>query len=1783
VKRSVRFQRCLSWLLLAWLLLLPALAFGAAPACPVIGVGPVTLPSGVIGTAYSQTLTATSGQPPAAFTPAAFTVDVGSLPPGLLLNAATGELSGTPSANGDFEFAISASDANGCSGGRYYRVTVACGSFSIAPVPPATVGTAYDQALVASGGVAPYTFALAASSPPLPLGLALSGGHLSGTAMPGSGGAYTPQIDVTDATSCAGAPVALPLTVNENLAITSADHTTFTVGTAGTFNVLTTGYPAATLAMSGTLPTGVTFTVATGVLSGTPAAGTGGTYALTFTATNGVSPPAVQNFTLTVDDAPAITSANATTFTVGTAGTFTVTATGFPTPTLAVAGPLPSGVTFNAATGVLSGTPAAGTGGTHPITFTASNGVGTPASQSFTLTVDEAPAITSANTASFNLNAPSSFTVTATGFPTPTLSQTGALPTGITFDAATGVLSGTPAAGSGGVYPLVFTASNGIGTAATQNFTLHVVDGPAITSPNTITFTVGTAGTFTVTATGSPTPTLSETGALPGGVTFDAATGVLSGTPAAGTGGSYAITFTATNGIGTPATQNFTLVVNEAAQITSANATTFAVGAAGTFTVTATGHPTPTLSLVGTLPAGVTFTAATGTLAGTPAAGTGGTYALTITATNGVGAPATQNFTLTVDEAPAITSAAAATFTVGTAGTFTVTATGHPAPTLAEAGALPAGVTFNAATGVLSGTPAAGTGGTYALTFTASNGIGAPATQNFTLTVNEAPQITSAAAATFTIGAPNSFTVTATGFPAPTLAEAGALPSGVTFNAATGVLSGTPAAGSGGTYPITFTAANGVNPQATQSFVLTVNQPAAITSANATTFVVGTPGSFTVTATGSPNPTLAESGALPSGVTFNPATGLLSGTPAAGTGGTYPITFTATNGIGAPAVQAFTLTVNQAPAITSGNAASFPIGNASNFAVTSTGFPTPALSAAGALPSGVTFSDNGSGNGSLSGTPGAGTAGIYPITLTATNGVGSPATQAFTLTVSCPAITVSGSLPDGLYQTTYGPQTFTQSGGVPAITWSASGLPAGLSINAGNGQVSGSPTTTTSGTSVTVTASDAYQCTGTLTIASFKVRPVATNDTFATFGNTPLYAAVPGPATPYVASANRVLSNDAGPAPLSASLGTAPANGTVVLSADGSLVYTPNAGYAGSDSFTYVVSDGNGVNSAPATVSVTVGPVVWYVNASGGNGDGRASSPFNTLASASSSHQAGHVIFVESGATSTTTPGAITLKANASLWGQGAALPLPIANTGATSKPLLTGTVTLAGSNTTVSSLDISTGAATGLTNTGTITSVTVQNDVTVTTTTGTAVNLNAASGTLGFTRISSTGAAHGINLTNVGGTFTIAGDGSAAANGSGGTIANSTTEGILSSGGVTLSLRQINVTNSGTSSLGPAASTGSGIKVTGAGGFALAYAKVTDTAGGGQDDGVYLINTGGNVSITNSQITGSPHNGVHLDNTSVNVTAFTLSGNTIGSQPNDGATTFGNNGVLFDMKGSTQVAAATIQGNTFSNIYATALQAQAGGTANIQGMTIGGAAGGQANTFSGNNIALDLDQDNSASFTFNVLNNAMNGHYSHAMNVFTTQTSTGGALTGKIDGNTIGTEGVIDSGSAIGNGLRLNINGQTHAVLTVSNNLLNEIPNGRGIEMIGRLGSGAAAFKVVGNTVKRPNGSHEDVCGLGSAQPCPLASVWTSALNGNNVCSIITGNTAYDPASWAAGGEAAFALSNNASTLRLEGTAANAAAQITGNNTITNLTGAPVLVGGTVSIVPAGTCGAFP
>lgn len=202
-----------------------------------------------------------------------------------------------------------------------------------------------------------------------------------------------------------------------------------------------------------------------------------------------------------------------------------------------------------------------------------------------------------------------------------------------------------------------------------------------------------------------------------------------------------------------------------------------------------------------------------------------------------------------------------------------------------------------------------------------------------------------------------------------------------------------------GSGSLVVTATDSVQDTNTLTSNFTVGQTPGITSANNATFQVGLPGSFVVTTTGFPPATITESGALPNGVTLishGDGTATLGGTPAAGTSGVYNITLIASNSAG-NAMQTFTLTVVQTPAITSANNTTFQLGVQGSFTVTTTGFPTPSLSESGTLPSGVGFHDNGNGTGTLSGKPAS--SGTFNISFTAMNTAGSSG-QNFTLTVT---------------------------------------------------------------------------------------------------------------------------------------------------------------------------------------------------------------------------------------------------------------------------------------------------------------------------------------------------------------------------------------------------------------------------------------------------------------------------------------------------------------------------------------------------------------------------------------------------------------------------------------------------------------------------------------------------------------------------------------------------------------------------------------------------------------
>jgi hypothetical protein len=1050
------------------------------------------IPDFSVGQTGSFTIRTNTDNPPLTLT------ETGALPAGLVFGDngdGTATISGDPAPGSGEIYNITVTASNGFKSAQQYF------QLKVDEAPAITSGNA---ATFVAGSVSSFNVTTTGYPSPsfteegaLPTGVTFAGygtAVLGGTPAAGTEGTYHIAIDAQNSSGDSIQNFTLTV-ISSALTFTSNNAGTLTAGQNSSITISASGSATPTLTESGSLPSGVTFKDngnGTATLGGTPAGNAGGIYSLLFTAHDGVDPDVKQSFTLTVDAAAQFTSASSGGLVVGQSyGYIPISATGFPYARLTESGTLPSGVAFTDygnGSGGFTGTPASGTTGTYNLVLTAHNGIGSDATQNFTLTVASRPAITSGNTTTFTVGQMGSFTFTTTGSPTATVTTFDNLPTGITLTNngdGTATLSGTPAGGTGGSYTLYFFAKNAFASSNYQSFTLTIDENPpTITSNAGVTFLTGKYNYFQVDTTGFPAPTLNESGTLPSGVTF--ASGAFSGIPAPGTSGMYPITITADGGAGGKATQSFTLVVQQAAAFSSTPAATFTVGQSGSFTINGTGSPTAQLTESGSLPAGLSYKDngdGTATLSGTPAAGTGGAYLLSLATGNGLALDGTQSLFLYVDQAPGITSANAAAFVPRGDNSFTVTTTGFPAPALSESGNLPSGVTFQDngdGTATLGGTPAGGTGGSYPFTITAHNGAGADATQTFTLTV-AALAITSSSSTHFVVGQQGSFTVMTTGSTTPSLKESGTLPAGVSFKDngdGTATLSGMPAALSAGSYSLTLTAHDGVDPDATQSFTLYVDQVAHITSAAATTFTVGNTGTFSVTASGLPTPTLTETGALPGGVTFTyngNGMATIAGTPQAGSGGAYTLTLTAHNGVGSDDTQSLTLTVDQAPAITSANADTLLAGQSGSFTIKTSGFPLPSITQAGALPAGVSFKDNGDGTATLGGMPAADAGGVYLISFTAQNGIGSAAMQSFTLTVDQPpAITSAGSAFFGAGRN----NTFTVTAtGTPTPSLKESGtLPAGVTFtDKGNGTatLSGIPTAGLTGTyNISITASN---------------------------------------------------------------------------------------------------------------------------------------------------------------------------------------------------------------------------------------------------------------------------------------------------------------------------------------------------------------------------------------------------------------------------------------------------------------------------------------------------------------------------------------------------------------------------------------------------------------------------------------------------------------------------------------------------------------------------------------
>lgn len=342
------------------------------------------------------------------------------------------------------------------------------------------------------------------------------------------------------------------------------------------------------------------------------------------------------------------------------------------------------------------------------------------------------PVITSSLTAAGIVGiAVTPYVITASGTSPITYNATN-LPAGLSFNASTQTISGTPT--TAGIINVILTADNLVGTdTKTLVFTITTPGSPpVITSSLTDNTTVNQPFTYIITASGTGTITYNATN-LPAGLTFDALTHTISGSPT--TEGTYNIPISATNSWGTD-NKILVLTVGTPPTITSVLSISGTVGQQfPTYTITGTGSNPITHDAIN-LPLGLVFNPANNTINGTPT--DGGVTDVTLTANNLYGNDS-KILVITIlpaPEAPVITSPLTAVGTVNQSFSYTVTATGTD-PITYNATNLPAGLSFDPATQVISGIPTSA--GTTNVELSATNSGGTD-TETLVITIsNPAP------------------------------------------------------------------------------------------------------------------------------------------------------------------------------------------------------------------------------------------------------------------------------------------------------------------------------------------------------------------------------------------------------------------------------------------------------------------------------------------------------------------------------------------------------------------------------------------------------------------------------------------------------------------------------------------------------------------------------------------------------------------------------------------------------------------------------------------------------------------------------------------------------------------------------------------------------------------------------------------------------------------------------------------------------------------------------------
>jgi CshA-type fibril repeat protein len=1082
----------------------------------------------------------------------------------------------------------------------------------------------------------------------LPPGLTINAatGVISGTidrsASQAGGGVYNVVVTATDPGGAA-ATQSFSWAVTNPGPIADSDNATTAEDTSVTVNVLANdvdpdGDPLTVTAASA--GNGTVVINPDGTISYTPNANFNGTDTINYTISDGQGGTTTATVTVTVtpvNDPPVAVNDTASTnedtpVRIGILGNDSDLDGDALTVTAATA---VNGIVVINADGTITYTPNANFNGTDTISYTISDGKGGFATATVTVTVapvNDAPVAVN-DTANTPEDTPVIIGVLTNdsdvdGDP---LTITAASATnGTVVRNANGTITYTPNANFNGTDTITYTISDGKGGFSTATVTVTVDpvnDGPIATPPLNGQVSVDGAPASVTTANNFVDPdgdalTYTATG-LPPGLTINAVTGVISGTidrSASQTGGgTYNVVVTATDTSGASAISPFTWTVTNPAPTANNDTATTPEDTSITIPVLVNdtdpdGDPLRVTSA--TAASGTVIVNANGTITYTPNANFNGTDTITYTISDDQGGTSTATVTVTVtpvQDAPAVVTPIAnrtgvdaqSGISVPTAGSFTDV----DGDTLTySAAGLPAGLTIDPVTGVISGTIDRGAsqvgGGSYSVQVTATDPGGRSVTTGFTWTVaNPAPTAANDNATT-PEDTPVTISVLANDNDPdgdPLTVTAATATNGTVVRNADGTITYTPNANFNGTDTITYTISDGNGGTSTATVTVTV---AAVNDApvpvgtlpsrtNPDAGVVSMPvaGAFSDV----DNATLSYSAAgLPPGLSIDPVTGVISGTVSNSAsqqdGGIYSVTITATDAAGLSATQTFSWTItNPAPLAANDTATT----NEDTLVI----IPVLAndsdpdgdvlrVTSASAANGAVVIN----GDGTISYTPNGNFNGTDTITYTITDDQGGTSTATVTVTVNAvndgPIATppLNGQLSSDASSASVATALNFRDPDGDALTYTATGLPPGLSINPATGVISGT------------IAANASQTNG----GVYNVIVTATDPSGAS-ANSPFTWTVTNPAPTAVNDAVTinedqsvpiaVLANDNDPDGDTLSVASASAaHGTVIINANGTITYTPNANFNGTDTISYTISDGQGGTST-ATVTVTVIPV----------------------------------------------------------------------------------------------------------------------------------------------------------------------------------------------------------------------------------------------------------------------------------------------------------------------------------------------------------------------------------------------------------------------------------------------------------------------------------------------------------------------------------------------------------------------------------------------------------------